>query len=292
MQLDATRWPEPPDGVEPLTGAYRKDEVETDNGPVDYALYLDRKLLAMVEAKTLSKAPQEVLTQAERYAEGVKGPYACNGFGVPFIYSSNGEVVWFRDLRDPRNRSRQLAKFHTPTALEELLERDFEGAIADLVANPSGDNGLRHCHNEASAAIESAIGQRKRRLLVAMATGTGKTMMIVNEIYRLMSAGLAKRVLFLVDRRVLAAQAVRTFASFEPEPGQKFDKLYEVYSQRFYKDDVGDRDKFDPNVLPKSYLTEPGKGHMFVYVTTTCSRRLPSRAASTRAHPPCELRRW
>ena len=51
-------------------------------------------------------------------------------------------------------------------------------------------------------------------MLVAMATGTGKTFTVVNLIYRLMKAGVAKRVLFLVDRRALAAQAVRAFFIF------------------------------------------------------------------------------
>ena len=50
-----------------------------------------------------------------------------------------------------------------------------------------------------------------------------------------MKSGVARRVLFLVDRRALAAQAVRAFASFEAEPGLKFDKLYELYSQRFQR---------------------------------------------------------
>lgn len=65
-------------------------------------------------------------------------------------------------------------------------------------------------------------------MLVAMAAGTGKTFALVNEIYRLLKSKTAKRVLWLVDRRALAAQAVRAFAAFEAEPGMKFDKLYEV----------------------------------------------------------------
>lgn len=65
-------------------------------------------------------------------------------------------------------------------------------------------------------------------MLVAMATGTGKTFTLVHEIYRLMKAGVARRVLFLVDRRALAAQAARAFASFDPEPGLKFNQIYEV----------------------------------------------------------------
>jgi DNA-binding Lrp family transcriptional regulator len=57
-------------------------------------------------------------------------------------------------------------------------------------------------------------------------------------IYRLVKSGLAKRILFLVDRRALAAQAVATMASFEAEPGLKFDQIYEVYSQKIRREDV------------------------------------------------------
>ena len=101
-----------------------------------------------------------------------------------------------------------------------------------------------------------------------MATGTGKTFTMVSEVYRLMKSGVAKRILFLVDRRALAAQAVRAFASFDPEPNQKFAKIYEVYSQRFHREDFDQEEKFDPKVLPNSYLTNPKAGHAFVYVST------------------------
>jgi hypothetical protein len=70
---------------------------------------------------------------------------------------------------------------------------------------------LRPYQLEADAAVETALAERKRNLLVAMATSAGKTFTIVNQIYRLMKAGLARRVVFLVDRRALAAQAVRAF---------------------------------------------------------------------------------
>jgi hypothetical protein len=70
-----------------------------------------------------------------------------------------------------------------------------------------------------------------------------------------------------VDRRALAAQAVRAFASFEAEPGLKFDKIYEIYSQRFHREDL-EGEPFDPKVLPTAYLTDPKPGHAFVYVCT------------------------
>ena len=67
-------------------------------------------------------------------------------------------------------------------------------------------------------------------MLVAMATGTGKTLTTIGPLYRLLKSGYARRVLFLVDRRALAAQAASEMAIFEPEPGLKFDRIYEVYS--------------------------------------------------------------
>jgi type I restriction enzyme, R subunit len=127
---------------------------------------------------------------------------------------------------------------------------------------------LRPYQIEANQAIEQAIAQRQRLMLLAMATGTGKTFTMVNEVYRLMKSGVGRRILFLVDRRALAAQAVRAFAAFEPEPGLKFDQVYEVYSQRFHREDFGEDEKFDPKVLPAAYLTNPKPGHAFVYVST------------------------
>lgn len=105
-------------------------------------------------------------------------------------------------------------------------------------------------------------------MLLTMATGTGKTLTMVNEVHRLMKSGVARRVLFLVDRRALAAQAVRAFASFEAEPGLKFNKIYAVYSQRFQQGDMEEGADWDPNVMPNALLTNPKPGDAFVYVAT------------------------
>ena len=103
-------------------------------------------------------------------------------------------------------------------------------------------------------------------MFIAMATDTGKTFTLVNQVYRLMKSGVGRRVLFLVDRPALAAQAVREFASFEAESGLKFDKIYEIYSQRFQKGDLEPDEKFDPKVMPNAYLTDPKPGTAFIYV--------------------------
>ena len=267
--------------IVPHTPAFRPDaahavaveEYPTDNGPADYALFVGGRILGIIEAKKLSLGPQNVLTQAQRYSEGATGnPLQFGDFRVPFLYSTNGEVIWFHDVRHPLERSRRVADYPTPSALEERLARDFTSDVARLLAVPNTHPRLRPYQIEANAAVERSISERKQQMLLAMATGCGKTFTTVNQAYRLMKSGVARRVLFLVDRRALAAQAVRAFAAFEPEPGLKFDKIYEVYSQRFRKEDLEDDDAkgepFDPKVLPNKYLTAPNAGHAFVYVCT------------------------
>lgn len=245
------------------------EEYPTESGPADYALCGAGQILGIVEAKKLTLGPQNVLSQAERYSRGLlESHFNFDGFRVPFLYSTNGEVIWHHDVRHQMNRSRQIAHFHTPEALREFLGRDLDGAYGKVLLTPNDHPLIRPYQRDANVATEEAIAKRKRQMLLAMATGTGKTFTMVNQIFRLMEAGVAKRVLFLVDRRILAAQAVRAFASFEAKPGLKFDKIYEVYSQRFRREDLGEEEKFDPKVLPASYLLEPSARQAFVYVST------------------------
>jgi hypothetical protein len=162
-----------------------------------------------------------VLVQAERYSKAIdQTPKYQGEFGAPFLYATNGEVFWFHDVRHVLNRSRQVAGFHTPVALNEMLTRDFDAELGRLSTIPMNER-IRPYQCEANEAIEQALRDRKRKMLVTMATGTGKTLMPVHEVYRLMKSGVARRVLFIVDRRALAAQTVRAFASFEAEPGLK-----------------------------------------------------------------------
>lgn len=244
-------------------------EYPTESGPADYALFVGGRILGIIEAKKVGTGPQNVLMQAHRYSEGATGnPLQFGTYRVPFLFSTNGEVIWFHDVRSPLERSRQVAGYPTPAALEERLARDFDGDVQKLLALPNNHPKLRPYQIEANEAVEKAIAERKRQMLVAMATGCGKTFTTVNQVYRLIKSGVARRVVFLVDRRALAAQAVRAFASFEPEPGLKFNKIYEVFSQRFRKEDFEEEEKFDPTVLPSSYLLSPTAGHAFVYVCT------------------------
>lgn len=254
------------------------EEYPTEKGPADYMLFYKSKALACVEGKKVAIGPQNVLQQAKRYARGFPaGSCYFGSFGeyrIPFVYSTNGKIIWFQDLRDPLNLSREVGAFHTPQALMEMLTKDETAAWKWLKESEIDREKLWPFQIEAIEAIEKAIMDRRRLLLVAMATGTGKTRTTVNLIYRLMKSGLAKRILFLVDRRALAAQTVIEMASFEAEPGLKFDQCYEVYSQKIRKEDLDENMKFDPKILPSEYLTNPSSKDSFVYVSTIQRMRI------------------
>jgi len=245
------------------------EEYPTANGPADYALFVNGKLLGIIEAKKVAVGPQNVLEQAKRYAKGAfHGEGRWDGYRVPFLYASNGEIIWHFDVRHPRNISRRISDFHTCRALVEFYQDDIVSGYQRLKNSPETIEGLRDYQLEAIEAISDALINRKRSMLVAMATGTGKTFTTVSLIYRLLASKTSRRILFLVDRRALAAQVVREFSSFTTPSGSKFDQEYEVYSQRFYKEDFGDDKAFDPKVLPADYLTDPKAAHTFVYIST------------------------
>jgi type I restriction enzyme, R subunit len=249
--------------------AHAIEEYPTASGPADYALFVEGRLIGILEAKKVTVATINTLEQAKRYSKGlVHSIGTWNGYMVPFLYSTNGELVSFLDVRNTNNIARSLADFHTPAALKEQFNRNSEVAYKKLVETPNDGDFMRPYQKQAVQAIETAIIDGKRRMLVAMATGTGKTFMAVNSVYRLLKSGVAKRVLFLVDRKSLAAQTAVSFSAYSTPAGNKFNQEYELFSQKFRKDDFEEGDKFDINVLPNEYLTKPDATKTFVYVAT------------------------
>lgn len=245
------------------------EEYPTSNGPADYGLFVEGRLLGILEAKKVTVATLNTLEQAKRYAKGlVHSIGTWNGYMVPFLFSSNGELIAFLDVRNKSNLSRQLADFHTPAALKELFNRNTDITYKRLQDTPNDGDFMRPYQKKAVQAIESSIIDGKRKMLVAMATGTGKTFMAVNSVYRLLRSGVAKRILFLVDRKSLAAQTAVSFSAYSTPAGNKFNQEYELFSQRFRKDDFEEGEKFDINVLPNEYLTKPDATKTFVYVCT------------------------
>jgi type I restriction enzyme R subunit len=122
------------------------EEYPTETGPADYILFHSDKALACVEGKRMRIGPQNVLQQAKRYARGFpKGPLSPGSFGdynLPFVYSTNGKIIWFQDLRNPLNLSREVAAFHTPQALMDMLNRNEADAAKWLKENEINDKHL------------------------------------------------------------------------------------------------------------------------------------------------------
>jgi len=250
--------------------AHAVEEYPTETGPADYALFVHGNLLGIIEAKKIALGAENVLEQAKRYSRGVPQTIGeWRGYKIPFLYSTNGEITFHLDVRNKENTSYRISDFHPPQALLDKFNRNTEGAEKWFRENPvSAISRLRPYQIEAVESVEKALVNGKKKMLLAMATGAGKTFTIVSSVYRMLKSGYAKRILFLVDRRALAAQTVSEIAAFQTPGGLKLDKDYEVYSQKFKREDLDDNTTFNPQVLPEEYLTKPQEKHTFIYVST------------------------
>ena len=146
-------------------------------------------------------------------------------YRVPFLFSTNGRAylkqletqsgIWHRDARDPTNRRRALADWPTPDGLKAMLDIDRAAASAALTVLPFDFAfGLRDYQMRGIQAVETALADDERRsLLLAMATGTGKTKLAVALLYRLLHTRRFRRVCFVVDRTALGDQAKDAFTT-------------------------------------------------------------------------------
>src|SRR3569833_506265 len=220
------------------------EELPTVFGPADYALFYQGELLGIVEGKKVEVAPKNVLDQAKRYSQGAEETIGdWHGFRVTFLNSTYGELIYYLDIRNRQNIRRQIYNFHTPEGLKSYLKADHSAVIKWLQNNPPDNEYLRDYQKLAITAVEEGLVDGKQKMLLAMATGTGKTFTTVNLVYRLLASKYARRILFLVDRKSLAAQAVTAFASFDTPRKIKFKDEYELYSQRFRTEDFDEDEK-------------------------------------------------
>jgi type I restriction enzyme, R subunit len=118
------------------------EELPTANGPADYALFVDGRCLGIIEAKKVTVNPQNVLEQAKRYARGVFDTAGeWNGYRVPFLYASNGTLIWHVDARPEKLVARTISDFHTPDALEARFAHDITAARTYLLDTPTEQIG-------------------------------------------------------------------------------------------------------------------------------------------------------
>jgi type I restriction enzyme, R subunit len=213
-------------------------------GFADYALFIGLELVAIVEAKKASKDIPADIDQAKGYAKSViqhgdeiiSEPYG--DYFVPFLFATNGRPyvkqfkqksgIWFLDARKSTNHARALNGWYSPQGLKQLLQQDFEKAEQLLKDEKFDYLKLRPYQIEAIQSVESAIEQKKREILIAMATGTGKTRMAIGLIYRLIKAKRFNRILFLVDRSALGEQAEDAFKDSKLESFHTFTEIYEL----------------------------------------------------------------
>jgi type I restriction enzyme, R subunit len=134
-------------------------------------------LLGILEAKKITVNPQNVLEQAKRYAKGAKiGPGHWNGYRVPFLYATNGEIIWHLDVRAEKPVSRTLSNFHTAPAMEAMLSLDFAYARKWLLDTPPEKiTRLRPYQVGAIVATEGAILAGRHELLTRVLSGTKET---------------------------------------------------------------------------------------------------------------------
>ncbi|WP_027371421.1 type I restriction-modification enzyme R subunit C-terminal domain-containing protein [Desulfovermiculus halophilus] len=205
-------------------------EYQTDAGPADYVLFVDRKPVGVIEAKRKDEGHRlsSHEGQAEAYAKS-KIKWFADSHPLPFVYESTGLVTQFTDLRDPKPRAREVFSFHHPATLSQRISRQLSlcQRLQQLPDLPP--EGLRDCQLRAIANLEESFKQGRPRALIQMATGSGKTFTAITSIYRLLKYADAQRILFLVDTKNLGEQAEQEFMAYTPlDDNRKFIELYNV----------------------------------------------------------------
>jgi type I restriction enzyme R subunit len=201
---------------------------------IDYLLSYKKELpLAVVEAKDNRHSLGDGMQQALEYAELLD---------VPYVFSSNGDGFLFHDRTATENPEKELSLDEFPTP-EELYRRyrDWKGldgevekvATQDYFFDPTFKDPRYYQRVAINRTVE-AVAKGEKRILLVMATGTGKTFVAFQTIYRLWKSGAKKRVLFLADRNILIDQTKTN--DFKPFGDKLFkitnrnaDKAYEIY---------------------------------------------------------------
>ena len=227
------------------------DSTVSKKGYADYALFVGTKLVGIIEAKAEHKdIPSVIDYQGKDYPRNIRkedAEYQIGTWGefkVPFTFATNGRPyleqfktksgIWFLDLREPSNAPMALHGWISPNGIMEQLEKDIQAGNNalqimpyDLLTDKDGLN-LREYQVKAIKAAERAVIDGQKEVLIAMATGTGKTRTVLGMIYRFLKTNRFKRILFLVDRTSLGDQASDVFKEVKLEELMTLDEIYNI----------------------------------------------------------------
>ncbi len=228
--------------------AVREFVLKAGYGTADYLLFVNRQAAGVVEAKPEGFTLSGVEIQSAKYSDGLPDSLPAYARPLPFLYESTGAETRFTNLLDPDPRSRTAFWFHTPQTLSEWVRTESHswniglpqaaGTQAPYTVPyslrrrlrempPLDSSGLWTVQATAVRNLEESLAAGRPRALVQMATGSGKTFMACNLVYRLIKYAGARRILFLVDRSNLGRQTLREFQGFTtPDDGRKFTELY------------------------------------------------------------------
>lgn len=206
----------------------------------DYVLFIGERAVGIVEAKRYGETvATSALGQAYDYYKYLKNSEKYQMENVAFLFGANGRPylsqmksqsgIWFRDMRNQNHPDGPLESWLTPDdiKMKEMArpEEDADSALQKDDYYP--DFAGRYYQKLAIQKIEEAIGKHKNRILLAMATGTGKTRTAIALMYRLIKHKRARRILYLVDRQSLAQQTADALKDNKVE-GQSISSIYGV----------------------------------------------------------------
>ncbi|WP_202908781.1 type I restriction endonuclease subunit R [Roseimaritima ulvae] len=206
-------------------------EFPLKTGTADYALYVDGKVIGVVEAKPEQHTLTGVEIQSAKYTQGLDPSIPHYAIPIPFAYETTGKVTRFTNNINPAPRSREVFNFHQPEELRRLVDLGAEGQLrARLQAMPELKEGkLWPVQIRAITNLETSLAQNRPRALIQMTMGSGKTFTSISFIYRLIKFAGAKRVLFLVDRNNLGEQTENEYQLYtSPYNNLKFTEEYGV----------------------------------------------------------------
>lgn len=171
-------------------------EYQTDIGPADYVLFVDRHAVGVIEAKPDSWGARlpTVEEQTESYARA-RLKWVSNAEFLPFLYESTGQITRFTNGRDPNPRSRKVFSFHRSETLNGRVRAPqwLWSGISSLP--PLDPSGLSRCQVTAITELKASLKADRPRALVQMVPGSGKTFAAVMLVYRLLKHIRARRAL-------------------------------------------------------------------------------------------------